>query len=155
MDNPTPSPHHTTIELANTKLLLRTDLSFHMQEYQGEPCYLVEDELNSHFFRIGIAEYNFISLLDGSTSVSKAVAQTAASMGDKALSDQDALTICKWSLDSNLATTDVSRSAGRLIETQDELDRQKTMAKMNQVSPKFSLLNPDVILGQLNPALGW
>lgn len=126
-----------------------------MQEYQGEPCYLIEDEFNSRFYRVGIAEYNFISLLDGSTSVSKAVAATAVTMGDKAIKENEAITICKWLVDSGLATTAVSRSAGRLIESHDEADRKKKMAKLNPVTPKFPLFNPDRFLHHMNRAFGW
>jgi hypothetical protein len=51
--------HHSTVELANCRLYLRSDLSFHLQEYQGEPCYLIEDEFNSRFYRVGLAEGRF------------------------------------------------------------------------------------------------
>lgn len=147
--------HHTTVELANSKLYVRPDLSFHMQEYQGAPCYLIEDQFNSKFFRVGLAEYNFISLLDGSTTVSKAVAQTASTMGKLALSESDAISICKWLIDSNLASTDASRSSNRLVETQAESSRKKTIQKLNPISPKFPLFNPDRALARLNSTIGW
>ncbi|MFK7769635.1 MAG: efflux RND transporter periplasmic adaptor subunit [Mariniblastus sp.] len=147
--------HHSTVELANCKIELRTDLSFHLQEYQGAPCYLIEDEINSRFFRVGMAEYHFISLMNGSTKIAQAIAQTAAQLGDQALNEQDAITIAKWLIDSGLATTDASRSSGRLMESFDESDRKKKMAKMNPVSPKFPLFNPDQLLTRLNAAVGW
>ncbi len=135
--------------------MLRADLAFHMQEYQGEPCYLIEDELNSRFFRIGIPEYNLISLFDGSTTVSAAVAQSSASMGSLALAEHEAITICKWLLDSSLATTGVSRTADRLYELFEEANSRKTMATANPITPKFKLFNPDAVLGSLNGLLGW
>ncbi len=147
--------HHSTVELANCKLELRTDLEFHLQEYQGAACYLIEDEINSRFFRVGMAEYHFISLMNGSTKIAQAIAQTASQMGDQALSEQDAITIAKWLIDSGLATTEASRSAGRLMESFDESDRKKRIAKMNPVTPKFSLFNPDRFLTHLNAAFGW
>jgi putative peptide zinc metalloprotease protein len=76
-------------------------------------------------------------------------------MGDQAISEQDAITIVKWLIDSGLASTDASRTSGRLMETFEESDRKKRLAKMNPVSPKFNLFNPDAVLSQLTALLGW
>ena len=143
------------MELSNCKLQLRADLSFHLQEYNGAPCYLVEDELNSRFFRIGMAEHHLISLMDGKTTISKAISQSATQLGDQAIDEQDAITICKWLIDSGLATTDASRTSGRLIEAHEKADHKKRMQKMNPVTPKFSLFNPDSFLTKVNGLFGW
>ena len=147
--------HHSTVELANCRLRLRADLSFHLQEYQGTPCYLVEDEFNSAFYRVGMSEYHLISLFDGTTTVSQAVSKSASQLGDQAISEQDSITICKWLIDTGLATTDASRSTGRLIETFEKSDNKKRLAKMNPVAPKFPLFNPDQMLTQLAALFGW
>ncbi len=148
-------PHHTTVELASSKLRLRDDLTFHRQEYGGAPCYLMEDELESKFYRIGLAEYHFISRLDGATTVSQAVAMSSADLGRDAVSEMESLTICKWLLDHRLATTEASRSSGRLLESYGENNRRKNLAKLNPVSFKFSLFNPDPLLSGLSGSLGW
>ena len=75
----------STVELANVTLTLRDDLKFSVQHYGGEPCYLIEDERNSRFYRIGIPEYTLLSLLDGTTTVREAIAQTSDTMGADAL----------------------------------------------------------------------
>ncbi|MEM7455660.1 MAG: biotin/lipoyl-binding protein [Planctomycetota bacterium] len=147
--------HYSTVELANSRLTLRNDLTFHLQEYGNEPCYLIEDELNSRFFRIGVAEYCFVSMLDGSTTVGDAVARTANELGAKAISEQDAITLCKWLIESNLATTSASSSSDRLYESFAESKKRKTLASANPVTPKFKLLNPDRMLGAINRAFGW
>jgi putative peptide zinc metalloprotease protein len=147
--------HHSTVELANCKLRLRDDLSFHLQEYRESQCYLIEDELNSRFYRVGLAEYHLISLLDGHTTLSRAVAMSATQMGDQAVAEMEAVTICKWLIDSGLASTDASRSANRLIESHNETSRKKNIAKLNPITPKFPLFNPDRFLEQLNGVCGW
>lgn len=152
---PTSIAHHATVELANTKLLLRPELTFHLQEYKGKPCYLIEDELNSRYFRTGLAEYNFISLLDGSTTVAQAVAQTASQLGNLAITESDAITICKWLLDNNLASTGVSRTSERLIESFEESHRKRTLQKLNPVTPKFPMFNPDRLVELINSTIGW
>ncbi len=149
------SPHHTTVELANCKLSLRDDLVFHLQEYGGAQCYLIEDELNSRFYRVGLAEYHLISLLDGRTTLAKAVAMSSAEKGKHAVGELEAVTICKWLIDSGLATTDASRRSERLMETYEEKSRKKNLAKLNPVTPKFQLFNPDSLLSKANEVLGW
>ena len=156
MENSTPTTsQHVTFELANCKLQLRPELLFHLQQYGGQPSYLIEDELNSKYYRIGTAEYNLISLFDGTTTVARAIAQTAAQMGNQAIGESEAITICKWLIDSNLASTSVSRSADRLWESREASERKQMMQKINPITPKFSLFNPDRILTQLNTAFGW
>lgn len=149
------SPHHTTVELANCKLSLREDLAFHLQEYGGVQCYLIEDELNSRFYRVGLSEYHLISLLDGRTPLSKAVAMSSAAKGKNAVGEMEAVTICKWLIDSGLATTDASRRSERLLETYEEKNRKQNLAKLNPITPKFSLFNPDAFLSKANDYLGW
>ncbi len=147
--------HHSTVELANCKLRLRDDLSFHLQEYRESQCYLIEDELNSRFYRVGLAEYHLISLLDGRTTLSRAVAMSATQMGDQAVGEMEAVTICKWLIDTGLASTDASRSANRLMESHNETSRKKSIAKLNPITPKFPLFNPNRLLSQLNGVCGW
>ena len=147
--------HHTTVELANSKLRLRDDLVFHLQEYGGVQCYLIEDELNSRFFRVGLSEYHFIALLDGRTTLSQAVAISSAEKGKHAIGEMEAVTICKWLIDSGLATTEASRSSERLMETYEKSSQKKSLSKLNPVTPKFPLFNPDSFLGKANEIVGW
>ena len=147
--------HHTTVDLSSSRLTLREELTFHLQEYQKQECYLIEDELNSKYYRIGLSEYQLISQFDGLTSVGEATARNAAAMGDQALSEQDATTLCKWLIDSQLATTTASRSSGRLTETFQESDRRKKMARLNPLTPKFPLFNPQRLLQKVNGLFGW
>lgn len=151
-DNAT--PHHSTVELANCKLELRADLCFHLQEYRGIPCYLIEDEFNSRFFRIGIAEYRFICSLDGSTTIAQATAKNA-SHGEDALGEKEATNVCKWLIDNGLASTGASRSSNRLMEASSKSDKRKTVARLNPVSQKFLLFNPNRFLTQICPMSGW
>ena len=76
-------------------------------------------------------------------------------MGDQALSEQDATTLCKWLIDSHLATTTASRTAGRLTETFQEADRRRKMTRLNPLTPKFPLFNPQRMLQQINGVFGW
>lgn len=134
---------------------MRPDLTFRLQEYQGAPCYVIEDDLNSRFYRVGVAEYNLISLLDGTTTVSQAIATTSAAMGDMAINEHEAIAICNWLIQSELASTQQSRTAGRLSDSHEKSSRRKAFSRLNPISTKIPLFNPDRLLALLSPALGW
>lgn len=44
---------------------LREDLKITFQKQKGEVTYTIEDPINSRYYRVGLLEYKFISLLDG------------------------------------------------------------------------------------------
>jgi putative peptide zinc metalloprotease protein len=95
-------------------LALRTDLAFTPRTIGGEACYIVEDAVNSKYYSIGIPEYTFISCLDGRTTVSEALSITARAVPEQALSEQEAASICRWLIDSELAFTAASADTGRV-----------------------------------------
>ena len=118
MENATPGTR--TEELGGVCLTLREDLTFTLQSFGGETCYVLEDEAHGAFFRIGVPEYTFLSLLNGRTSVEQALALTAVALGPDAIREQDAASICKWLIDHQLASTAQSGQASRLHETREK-----------------------------------
>lgn len=71
---------HSSYELGAIQLKLRRDLSFRRQSFGDEPCYVIEDATASRFYRVGVSEYTFLSLLDGNTSIADAVAHCATQL---------------------------------------------------------------------------
>ncbi len=145
----------STVELSNIAPALRSDLKFSLQHHGGSTCYLIEDEKNTKFFRVGIPEYTFISLLDGTTTIREAIAYTAARLGKDALSEHDAAAICKWLIDTQLAYTGASLEHERLLETAQQAGRARMMQALNPLLIKLPLARPDRLLSQLSRLLGW
>ena len=113
---PSPLPRTSTEELGGLRLTLRDDLQFTLQSYSGNTCYVVEDEARGQYFRIGLSEYTFLSLLDGRTTVAEALARTAAALGPHALGEAESATICQWLVEHQLASTTEAMTGGRLFE---------------------------------------
>ena len=145
----------STVEITNVAPALRNDLRFSLQKHGGETCYLIEDEKNSRFFRIGIPEYTFISLLDGTTSISEAMAYTSAQLGSDAFSERDAAGICKWLVDSQLAQTESSTEYDRLLETAESTAKVKRLQKFNPLLLRLPLIRPDRIVRVATKYFGW
>ncbi len=145
----------STVEIANVAPTLRSDLRFTLQQHGDQICYLIEDDKNSRFYRIGIPEYTFISLLDGTTSIREAMAHTAGVLGDEAFTEQDAASICKWLIDCQLAKTPASSEFDRLAEAAADANRAKRLQRINPILLKLPLFSPNQLMGKLNRWLGW
>ncbi len=65
---------NATLDLNRSRLKLRDDLVFVPQQSRGQTYYHIESTALSTFYRIGYAEYLFISLLYGLTKFTEALA---------------------------------------------------------------------------------
>lgn len=139
---------HATREFAAAKLKLRDDLSISPQKYGDEWVCHIEDAARGKFFRIGFAEYTFVSLLDGETTVAHALTLTARTLGPKAFSEDEATSICSWLLDNQLAT-----GAGSI--TASPTKQGRLSERINPFWMKWPLMNPDRILNRVIPWLSW
>jgi putative peptide zinc metalloprotease protein len=142
-------------ELGQARLTLRGDLIFSPQSFGGLGCYVVEDPLNSKFYRIGAAEYAFISLLDGRTSVADAMQMTASASPGGGLSEQDAAAICKWLVDAELASTTESASPERLASAANKSARGRLWQQWNPIVVRLPMLRPDRFLERMTPQMSW
>ena len=101
---------------------LRKDLVVSLQTYRGGTCYVIEDPVDSRFFRVGVPEGTFIAMLDGSTSLRDAICRSAASLGEDAFSEEDATAIVRWLMACELAyPVDAPREAAHQEPTRLEL----------------------------------
>lgn len=145
----------STQELTRLRLKLADDVVFTPHQYGHETYYHVELPSRSKFLRIGLAEYTFISLLDGNTSVAEALSLTARSLGPDALSEQDAAAICGWLVETGLAQPQHTSQAARLHATDDRQRRRALAGRLNPFWLKLPLARPDRLLLWLVPLVGW
>ncbi len=144
---------HTTVDLGSVVLRLNSELVFSQQE-DGK-FYLIEHPIKSKFYRIGSAEYTFISMLDGYTSINQAISKSAALLGDQAINQHEASQICKWIVDQEIGTTEASASAQRLSDSATKARREELVAKTNPLTPKIDLFNPDRLMSLMNRFVGF
>ncbi len=145
----------TTFELSEACVQLKSGLRFSIQQSRHGNWYLVEDDARGTFFRVGPAEYTFLSLLDGKTTIATAMAATCSRMGGSALSEQDTIALCKWLVESGLARTDASTSARRIGEKQKQTAQRRLIQRLNPISVRFPLWNPDKLVTSLTRWVGW
>ncbi|MGI9518414.1 MAG: HlyD family efflux transporter periplasmic adaptor subunit [Pirellulaceae bacterium] len=145
----------TTFELTEACVQLKNGLRFSIQHSRHGRWYMLEDDSRGTFYRVGPAEYTFLSLLDGNTTIATAMAATCSRMGGNALTEQDAIGLCKWLIESGLAKTEASVSARRIGQQQEQTAQRKFMQRLNPISIRFALWNPDHVVTNVTRWVGW
>ncbi len=145
----------TTFDLGQARLRLKDGLKFAIQHSRRGSWYLIEDESRSQFFRVGSAEYTFISQMDGETTMASAMAKTCSLVGGNALDEQEAINLCKWLVDSGLANTRASTSTERLKDQQETRNAQLNVQKLNPISIRIPICDLDRFTTAIEKYLGW
>ena len=151
----TPKLAYDTYELATITLHLREDLNIYIREYGGRPTCIIEDQLSSRFYRVGLAEYTFLSLLDGHTTFAGALGKCAAILKADAISEERATSLCQWLVQAGLATTVHSRSADRSSEASRKARKARRSGLLSLISQRVPLFCPQAIVEAFNRELGW
>ena len=139
-----------TYELRQLRPRLREELSFTWQSYGGAECYVLEDAANGAYFRIGLPEYMFLSLLDGRGTVGDALTHTANVLGADALSESQAASIVRWLVDSKLIVLEADH-ASRIDRTDRAANKIK---RLNPLSQRVPLGSPQSLLAVIEPICG-
>ena len=141
----------STRELLQARLKLNADVKFWPEHYGNRIWYHVESAQHGKFFRVGQAEYTFISLLDGQTSLGEAISLTAYALGPDALTEDQAATIVTWLLDNQLAE---ATEHGVAIHSPRTSGKQWAK-NLNPFWLKVPFGNPNRLLDNLQPWFGW
>lgn len=141
----------TTFELGQAKLRLKNGLTISLQEGKYENWYLIEDDCTGDCFRVGEAEYAFLSVLDGTTNVVTAIAITASRLGAKAINEKSAIELCRWLVHSGLATTRASESFAHYEDRSQKERSRQLIERLNPISVRIKFGDPDGILSIVSP----
>lgn len=140
-----------TFELRQLRPRLRDGVTFTLQRYGDVDCYVVEDESQGTFFRIGLPEYMFVSLLDGRTTVGEALAYVASQLGGDAFDERQAASICRWLVENKL-TAPEQGFAHRT--TTDRAEKPNLVQRLNPLSVRIPFGSPQDGLISLEPLFG-
>ncbi len=144
-----------TFEFGQARLKTRAGLRFAMRQTADDIWYIVEDEATGKFFRIGVPQYTFLSMLNGRRTVNDALMRMATLLKKSALDEREIANICKWAIESGLVETELSSSASRRAKKDDREALTRTMAWINPVMLKIPLFKPDALVAKAEKFLGW
>ena len=140
-----PSPVDPAQQWLQTSLKLRADLKFDTRHEDGNTFVVIEDPIRSKYFQIGTREYEFIAQLSGLRSAEDALNQLSRE-GKTAITPDQAVTICQWLVQSNLVISETLDATNRIVSQIKAVNRQTLVSKINPISFKVTLFNPNGLL---------
>lgn len=142
------------IDLAQQKLRLADDVLVWPMHEAGESVYRLEIPSLHKFFRVGIEEYTFISLLDGNCTVPQACGLTAAKHGRKAPSGEQAMSIARWLIENELALIEGEQQPARDPKRPSSSEKKRSVfAKLNPFWIKVPLCREGDLLKAISMLL--
>ena len=111
--------------------------------------YLLEDESTGRFFRVGLPQYTFLTMLDGNRTISTALMKTATLLRQNAIDENEAASLCKWAIESGLVDSEVGNSAQRREEQHEMQQKAQLASYLNPMMLRMPLFNPDAIVTRI------
>ena len=143
-----------TFEFSQARLKLKDSLRFTMRQSGDSVHFLVEDEVTGRFFRVGLPQYTFMSMLDGERTVSTALMKTATLLREHAIDESEAANLCKWAIESGLVESENGNSTARRVEQHEQIQKQKMVSYLNPMMMRIPLFNPDPIITTITRFVG-
>jgi len=126
---------------------LRDDLKITLLEGNSTDTYVIEDPLRNSFYKIGGREYRFLCRLD---SINSGVLPS-----ESEVSEEEAMTILQW-LGSKQLLQKQNADLMKSLESAEEQGKKKSLlARLNLISFRIPLFNPDPFLNYCSRYLGW
>lgn len=147
----TPDPQQQWLEAT---LKLRTELKFDTRREGENTFVVVEDPVRSKYFQIGTTEYEFLAALDGQRSTAD-ILSTINADGQTKISPEQAVTISQWLVQSNLIISDTMDATNRIKTQLKAVNSQAWMNKINPISFKVTLFNPNHLLSAAHRWFDW
>lgn len=123
----------------------RSDLTIRPQQASSGVIYVVEDPLQTRYFRLGPREYLLLAACDGKSPLADAIRLANATTDDLPLTATEATAIVQWAANNDL------------LEREDS-HRPSPPARRPPPNPlmlKIPLGNPGPLLRRLDPYLSW
>lgn len=144
-----------TFEFSQARLKLKDSLRFTMRQSGDAVHFLVEDEVTGRFFRVGMPQYTFLSMMDGQRTVSTALMKTATLLRENAIDESEAANLCKWAIESGLIESENGNSTARRVEQHEQIQKQKMVSYLNPMMMRIPLFNPDPIVSVVSRFVGF
>ena len=139
-----------TLEPGSLVLQLRDGLRSVPQRFGPEVCVVIGDEATGRCFRVSREVADFVFLLDGRRTVSQALAITATRQRQP-VDEDEAVRICAWLIESELATTPAAARSERVGKRRRVKRSRALPGKLNPIAFRVPLFDPAPLLRLLAP----
>ncbi len=133
---------------------LRPGLRFTPVHDANQSHYILEDTARNVYYRVGPEEYLLLANLNQSASFEDLLTRTAADT-DIELTAEHAQTILSWLAGKELLQTNNPENLTNLLNREKQIQDMRKFNRMNLISFKIPLFNPDSFLRKTSPWLHW
>ncbi len=134
---------------------LREHAPVRLHRYRGVPWYVVTDPLSGRVHRLAPAAWALVAALDGRRTLDEVWTETAASQGEAALSQDQALALLGQLHAADLLQGDLPPDTAELLDRHHRLARARiTQNLLNPMALRIRLWNPDRFLSRTLPLFG-
>jgi len=132
---------------------LRPGLRFTPSGDQDRAHFILEDTTRHQYYRIGLEEYLVLTYLNDSTTPEELLDKTSAA-ADIALTPEQVQTVLSWLGSKQLLQTEDPTMLTNLLNQEKQMEGMRRQNRMNLISFKIPLFNPDPLLQRIAPRLG-
>jgi putative peptide zinc metalloprotease protein len=154
MASPFFSQHWYRVSALKPRLRPHHRLNAH--QYEGETWYVLRDEATNRVHRFSTVAFSIIGALDGERTVETIWLEAAATLGERAPSQDDVIRLLAHLHQQDMLQTGLPPDARDLLE---RLNRQRRAIRAktwkNPLAIGIPLFDPDRLLGSLQHALAW
>lgn len=133
---------------------LRPGLSFTPVHGRGKAHFIVEDPSRHVFYRVGREEYLLLTHLNASSSLEELLHKVNRE-SDTNLAPEQVVTILQWLAGRQLLQMDNPQMLAGALEQEKQMQGLRRRNRMNLISCKIPMGNPDPLLTRLYPKLKW
>jgi len=135
---------------------LRATVQIYRQHYRGHRWYVVQDPSSNQFFRLNTPGYRFVGLLDGRRTVVEVWKTCNEQYGDEAPTQGEVIQLLGQLYAGNLIHAELPPDAEGLFQRyQTRVKREVQGVLSNLLFLRIPLFDPDRLLDELLPAVGW
>jgi putative peptide zinc metalloprotease protein len=144
-----PTFHEAWYRVAGLRPRLRATMQTYRQHFRGQTWHVVKDPTNNRHFRLDVAGYHFLGLLDGRRRVDEAWRLCSERLGDAAPTQGEVINVLGQLYVSNLLQSDLPADAAGMFENyRRRVRRQVGGYLMNLLFMRIPLFDPDRLLSR-------
>ncbi|MCA9136407.1 MAG: efflux RND transporter periplasmic adaptor subunit [Planctomycetales bacterium] len=149
------SHEHFACDQSTTSIVFRDELRCTPGDNDRQPHVIIEDPVSGTFYRLGKMEYALASLMTGGRTIAEAFQLLCQRFPEHHLSEEDAGELGRWLIDNELAHTESSLVASRMVDSAKKSDFAKIKQRSNPVMIRIPLVHPDRLVSRLDRWIGW
>ena len=141
--------------IAHMRPRLRSGVRVTRQLVRGQTWFLLSDPVSGRHHRFNDMAYALIASCDGQATFDEVWAARVAIEGDSAPSQAEAIAVLAQAVSAHLFVGDIAPDAAAIVKRHARSQRQRRRARVNPLSFRVPLWDPERFLSAQLPRLAW